>query len=494
MKRITDKIQIIILFVFGMVLFGCNNWLEEEIFSEKSPVNVYKTAQDADAAVIAVYNVFLEPTMFPVDLMNFTFMSSPHSLTYVPYRREFADYTYSIDNVSFDRFWASSYRAINRANAAIGRIPQIEMDETKKTELIAEAKVLRAYHYFNVVRLFRGVKLYLTESTGLGEIETETTPTSEVYNAIIQDLQEASAELPKLRAGNEKGRVTQGTAKFLLAKVYLTMSGKPLNDPSHLSEGKDLLTELIANRQEYGYGLESDFMSIFSLNNELNEEIVLAAQFTSKAPGYGTSIPYYMSPVFSKFANTAIGGEYDMGCSLEFYESYEDNDSRKQSWVWSYIERNTGETITFGAHPYPWGNEKTGVASAKYQDEDGGIGSADNDLPIYRFADAYLMLAEIENELNGPTLLAYNNLNVIRSRALASAFDPASGLSKDQFREIIYHERFLEFSCEFHEIFDIRRFGKVKESIEANYWAQRAGTVYREDFELYPVPLMDRQK
>ncbi len=491
MKKLTYQIPFIVL-ITSMFLLGCKKWLGEEIFSEKSPGNVYKSAQDADGAVISVYNVFLEPAMFPVDLMNFTFMSAPHSLTYVPYRREFADYTYSVDNVSFNRFWATSYRAINRANAAIGRIPNIEMDEQKKVELISEAKFLRAYHYFNLVRLYKGVKLYLTETLGLSEIDKPISTPSEVYSVIIQDLQEAANELPKLRGNSEKGRVTQGTAKFLLAKVYLTMSGKPVNDASQLEDAKVLLTDLIENRQEYGYDLEADFMSVFNLNNELNKEMVFVAQFTSKAPGYGSSIQYYMSPVFSKFANTAIGGEYDMGCSLEFYQTYGDNDVRKESWVWSYIDRNTGEEVTFGAHPYPWGDENAGLASAKYQDEDGGIGSGDNDLPIYRFADAYLMLSEIENELNGPTGLAYTYLNVIRNRAHADPFDENVGMSKEQFRDIIYHERFLELSCEFHEIFDIRRFGKVKESIEANYWAQKAGTAYREDFELYPIPLNDR--
>src|SRR5690606_6054390 len=110
---------------------------------------------------------------------------------------------------------------------------------------------------------------------------------------------------------------------------------------------------------------------------------------------------------------------------------------------------------------------------------------------IYRFSDVILMLAEIENELNGPTAAAFDYLNEVRERADATAYDPQAATTQAGFRELIYKERFWEFSFEFHEVFDIRRMGKVKEAIETGFETQLNGTVYNPKYELYPIPLAE---
>src|SRR5690606_33983181 len=214
-------------------------------------------------------------------------------------------------------YWAAVYDIINRANAAIDRIPAINMDENLKAQLIAEARWLRAYNYFNLVRLFGGIPLILKESSSLADAYPSRASIAEVYQAIIADLQEAATNLPASRGSAEKkGRVTAGTAKFLLAKVYLTMAGKPLKDNSHLQEAHALLVDLYTNKGRYGYNLLDNYADVFDLDNELNAEIVFAVQQSRVVVDQGTAMAHIWGPLRSPFGGT---GQHHGGCTQEFY-------------------------------------------------------------------------------------------------------------------------------------------------------------------------------
>src|SRR5690606_33976292 len=106
--------------------------------------NFYKTAGDADAAVIAIYNGLNRRPFHDTYFISLTFMPAPHTATRLPIRRRFANYTFDASEYqALGPYWAAVYDIINRANAAIDRIPAINMDENLKTRLIAEAKWLR---------------------------------------------------------------------------------------------------------------------------------------------------------------------------------------------------------------------------------------------------------------------------------------------------------------------------------------------------------------
>src|SRR5690349_20344171 len=119
--------------------------------------------------------------------------------------------------------WMQHYSAINKANVALEKIPAIEMKEDLKNRLLAEARFLRALYYFNLVRLYGDVPLLLTDQTVLpiDQLQVERTPKDQVYAQIVEDLIQ-SADLFKVGAAGEVGRATEGAAKALLSKVYLT--------------------------------------------------------------------------------------------------------------------------------------------------------------------------------------------------------------------------------------------------------------------------------
>src|SRR5438477_5322252 len=131
------------------------------------------------------------------------------------------DYTTQLnaDESFFRDTWDDFYRAINTANAVIGRAPVVDMDSTRKAQRVAEARFLRALYYFVLVQMYGPVTLTLQETES---VTTEATraPVDSVYDAIIADLRYAEANLDY--ASVDYGRVTKGAAQHLLAKVYLT--------------------------------------------------------------------------------------------------------------------------------------------------------------------------------------------------------------------------------------------------------------------------------
>src|SRR5690606_23997410 len=137
----------------------------------------------------------------------------------------------SPDNSYSQTYWVSHYRGIANANVALEKIPGIEMDEIRKTQLLGEVRFLRAYYYFNLIRLFGNIPL-LESSIDLTseDLYPQQASIESVYEVIVDDLK--TAENAGLPFKDEGGRVSTGAVKSLLANVYLTMAGYPLNKGS----------------------------------------------------------------------------------------------------------------------------------------------------------------------------------------------------------------------------------------------------------------------
>src|SRR5690606_816710 len=131
-------------------------------------------------------------------------------------------YYYTPNNTRvFTGFWGREYDAINRANLAIDRIPNIEMDEKQKNKLLGEARYLRAYIYFKLVQFFGEVPLVTSPTESSEGVDVPKAPVEDVYAQIIDDLNFASSNL-FAHDVTEKGRASSEAALGLLAKVYLT--------------------------------------------------------------------------------------------------------------------------------------------------------------------------------------------------------------------------------------------------------------------------------
>jgi hypothetical protein len=166
--------------------------------------------------------------------------------------------------------WNDYYRAINTTNAVIDRAADVPMAEATRAQRVAEARFLRAFYYFDLVRMFGDVPLQLAE-TKAPTTEATRDPTAKVYEAIVADLLAAEAALPETQG--QFGRATKGAARHLLAKVYLTRA-----QAGDLAEAAEYAQKVINSGQ---YALLPRYADVFDIKNERNLEVVWSIQFTA---------------------------------------------------------------------------------------------------------------------------------------------------------------------------------------------------------------------
>ena len=174
-----------------------------------------------------------------------------------------------------EAYWEANYHNIANCNTVLDNI-EVVSDSTLKIQLEGEAKFLRAYHYFNMVRLY-GPLFLVTERIGIDEANTmERSSVEDVYTQIESDLLDAADLLPTSYDDDEKGRATQWAAKTLLAKVYLTL------------EDYESAETLLEDVEDYsGHRLLDSYDDVFDINNELNDEIIFAVTYLKGGYGLG---------------------------------------------------------------------------------------------------------------------------------------------------------------------------------------------------------------
>ncbi len=483
------KLNIILIALFVFSFSGCS--LDEEAFSSYAPVSFYTSEKNIEAGVIASYHALNRIyNVYDYAMPRMTFLTAPHATTRIVAYLPFSNFTFTSADLQIRNMWRNVYQSINQASYMISLAPQIEMSDAKRDALVAEAKFIRTYNYFNLVRFFGDIPFSLDATTTDANALKEFKTVSEIYEALVSDFNdEVMAALPKVREGTEKGRATQAAAKVLAAKMYLTMAGHPLRNASYLEKAEKLLEDVCDGRAAYGLDLVANYVDIFGVENELNNEVIFALQSNSSIESSGTSISFTNAPLYSL---TGGGGQGIWVVREEFYDSFKSDDARKDIFVTSYVDARNGNVITWGKAPYTPAGIK-GLIPYKYQDPSATNAVADGsaDYIIFRLADAIMMLAEVRNELHGPTE-GVGPLNEVLDRA-GVPIDPdadENGVpwTKESLREFIFQERFKELCFEFHEFFDIQRFGKMEWAITTSPDCIAKGTTYKPSLEYFPIP------
>jgi hypothetical protein len=356
---------------------------------------------------------------------------------------------------------------VNRANAAVNRIPSISMDESLKNRLVGEAKFLRAFYYFYLVPWYGGVPLILTETQSLDAGKGITRASAdEVYAQIIRDLEDAEGSLPDRFTGADVGRATAGAAKGMLTQVYLTRK--------EYTRARDKAREIIDNAGKYGYGLWDTYADVFKVSNKNGKEAVFEIQFVGGGVGQGNGLITYMAPENSPVTGRGFGSFYP---TPELYNSYKPGDKRKELYISSYVN-NAGRTI----QTFPHFNKYVDPTASTFP-------QGNNNFPYLRYADILLMFAEAENEVSGPTPQALEAANPIRRRAYGlslnapSAMDFTASLGKNGFRQQIWEERRWEFAAEAQRWFDLVRTDRLVSVLSA-----KGKTSVQEKHRVFPIP------
>ncbi|WP_020597181.1 RagB/SusD family nutrient uptake outer membrane protein [Spirosoma panaciterrae] len=471
MKRLQ---QIFLLLLSFVLVDSCKSALEEKPLDFVTPDNFFKTADEAKAAVYSLYNTLINGNAYNVSLYFLADLPTPAMDGLVNVN------TVATDNFSYDAtlayldYYGGAYVGIQRANLILERVPAITMDKNLRDAYLGEARFMRALHYFNLVRLFGDVPLVTNPAVDLNvAVSNPRTDKQQIYQLILEDLQFAEKALPVDYPPSEVGRATRGAAKLQLARVYLTLKQFDLAR----AKSKEVIDLGV-------YKLMADYRDVFDPAKKNNAEHILSAQYKMFRVGA------WFESILSPSGTTGCGfAEGLAGVSQQFFDNYPSTYRKEISMMTSYVTTDN-KTISY-SRPFikkyiAWGKENVCF-------------SGDNNFPIMRYAEALLIFAEAENEVNGPTVAAYDAINQIRKRARTrpngtediAALPNLSGLSKDTFRQAVYREREMELCFEGHGFFDLVRTGRL---ISENKAAGRPNVSEKNLLFPFPLQAMDLNK
>lgn len=446
-----------------------------------SPGSFYQNDKQLQAAALAIYVPMRDV------LVNDYFASEMHAdnTHYQPspsvrgtaydYRESTADWNNNANNDYVNAVYIHCYTGISRANILIGRIPNAkDATDAGKGSAEGQAKFLRALYYFKLVRLFGGVPLHLTEVTKADEAFLPRSSAQQIYDQIIADAQDAIKLLPPPKMPVQTGEATKGAATVLLADVFVTLK--------RYAEAEILLNTLPA----MGYGLILDsYAKVFNPANKNGIESVFDVQYLAieGSTNQPNALPFQFLPRTTNTTkltgaanvNTTSSGGWNRP-GQDLIDAYEPNDKRlnlsigiaEGTYDGNYWLNVTDAKSVVGYLP-PAG--KVGQAYIKkYLYPSAVAGATSSNWPIYRYAEALLLLAEALNEQGKSPLIP---LNAVRSRA---GLGDISSSDKDALRDIIFRERRVELAFENKRFHDLQRNPKGLAIMEA--YAKKAKLTY----------------
>jgi len=365
---------------------------------------------------------------------------------------------------TFSDLWNGNYQAINRCNQALKFLPLLDKaDQSLRDRLTGEAKFMRAFTYFTLVRCFGGVPIVDHVPDGGSDADNAMLLTrktkEEVYAFIEQDLQDAIAALPdkSVYTGKDVGRASKGAAYALLAKVCLYQKKW-----QQVVDNCNMVT---------GYSLTPNFADIYKVSGENNQESIFEIQGLG---GQGKpGIQQYSQTQGARGAGGWGWGFNTPSQSLvDAYNAEGDTVRRDATIIFRgstlYDGREVPNTVE-----NPYYNYKA------YSSNFSGDDDSDANIRYLRYAEVLLMKAEAMNEL-GQTGAAIPFLNQVRNRA---NIGNTSASSQSAVRVAIWKERRLELAFEHDRWFDLIRTGQAESAMAAN-----GKTFVVGKNEVFPVP------
>ncbi|MFD2528820.1 RagB/SusD family nutrient uptake outer membrane protein [Polaribacter marinaquae] len=483
MKKLHIKYLAFFLFSSILITSCSDDFVDVESTAENSE-DYFNTEEDYQNALIGAYDM-LQSSYLNVllgEIASDNTLAGGESATDVVAIQEIDDMIHTSENQQLRDIWGWMFAGVNRANYILEFKDKI--DFSGKEEVIAQARFLRAYYYFELVKWFGDVPLVVDQRILFGDqFNVDRTPKAEVYAQIEQDLIFAANNLPYVQS--ETGRVTKGAAEALLGKAYLYQN--------KFTEAADVLDNLILNGPHSLVTDAATFMDLFENDNENSVESVFEVQYTeTQGAGFGC--------LQCSEGNVAVGfngvrgyegPEFTSGFSFnvplqDLVDAFEDGDMRKDITI---LDINAWATQT-GAE-FNTGFEHTGYFNKKYLPRKRGTDAqADRNLTnpnnyrAIRFADVLLMAAEAHNRkpsANDAKALEY--LNLVRQRAFGDMLHNISETGAN-LTAIIFNERRLELAGEGHRFFDLVRTGEAAANISGFQTGKN---------ELFPIPAIEIQ-
>lgn len=366
---------------------------------------------------------------------------------------------------SLQGFWTGQYQNINLCNQVLDNIPNITMDATLKSRYLAEAKFVRAYSYFRLVRAYGNVPLRLHVPKDASEYNVAQSDKTAVYAQIEKDLTEAAATLPTSYGATDLGRATKGAALGMLAKVSMY--------EKKWAEVLALTNQVMG----LGYDLFPDFEKGFRTQNENNIESVFEIQAELLVGNADAS-----NSQFSQVQGIAglMGWGFNTPSTV-LAAAFETGDPRRDATILFKGETTPQGDLVPTTAPNDRYNQKSYVpVSMRVSGYNEG---AQQNIRVLRFSDVLLMNAEAANEL-GNSAQALTSLNRVRKRARGTSTTILADVTttdKAALRTAIYKERQVELAMESDRYFDVIRQGRGLEVFGVKGWKANKN-------EVWPIP------
>ncbi len=411
---------------------------------------------------------------------NFNAISQNGNRDYYAINR-FQD-TSSTDEIEI--LWEDAYQQISYANMLLSRIDAVPFaDPALKEQYRSEARFLRSYAYFELMRIFGKVPLIDKPVSPEEAAKIPRTDLATLYNFITSEIEASVAGLKNVYDAANKGRITKSAAHAMLGRIYLTGSGYPLNNGSYAQKAKEHLFTVIQGEGQF-VTFAPNYADLFKSAND-NKYHIFEIQHISGGLSQGSYLPSYVSPNFGTAdpyynAQGSLYSPAELGVSQSLINAYEPGDLRLPLTIRTSFIAQNGQPDN--ANFFVKFREKGMVITNRY---DWPI-----NFPVIRYADVLLMYAEILNN-QGDTSVAVPYLNRIRQRA-GLAPVPAS-ISASDFTTALRKERRAEFAGEGVYWHDLVRWNtgvavinQAAAQLNYNY------TITTNDY-LYQVPLSQIQ-
>lgn len=460
-----------LLLLIGLSIIGCSD-LEEEPVGLLAPDGFFQTPRDIQTAANAAFGHMTHEDFWgrkmSLTLMLRGDMVAIGDPTTSARRIEHDIFNVPNDNGMIDGYWLRVYQMIAAANQAIAGAESVDVDESVKNPITAQAYFARAFAYFHLVRQFGDIP-YISEP--VTDVDTSgsisKTSASDVYANIIADLEFAKTWLPNTQAA--RSIPAKSAAQSYLALVHLTLGD--------YQKAYDEAKGVIDNEGVYKLGLQPNFQDLFdatkidgAFDGSGSQEPIFVLDFIGASNGDDGRDYQAALTGLRDDEQYGLGGGWSVGVpSLEVYNTWDGRDYRKA------VSLDTTGVFNGITQPFTVFKESgrgRGVNRphiAKYTRAIGnfatgnGRGSETNYM-MMRYAEVLLIAAEALNEISPASSEAEGYVNRVRARArnsngVTSGLFPedVSGLSQDDFRDMVLEERKWELAFEFKRWYDIAR-------------------------------------
>ncbi len=503
MKKYIIKV---ILTGFCLGTLACTN-LDEEVFSQVTNDNFFKTEEEFVSALGAAYSNL---TSYMGNGNMFSLQEVTSDEIVVPTRgadwddggnwRRLHRHTYTAEDDRIRDGWGFCFSGISTCNRLIDQFEELANPDTDP--FIAELKVLRGLYYYWLLDTYGKVPIV----TGFADADPAPASNTrqEVYDFVVKEVTENLSKLSDKSGLETYGRINQFAAHAILAKVYLNAevyTGTP--------QWENALTSIQAITQSGKFSLTPDYFENFNEENSGSTEFILAIPY-DEVFFKGFNTPMMTLHYGNQNTYNLTAQPWNGFCSMEeFYNSYEEDDLRRGIPADSKTRGNflagqqfkaNGEPITDsgyekgdpnnpdspndpdGENVYytpeinelgPFALRQSGVRIGKFEFANGATDNLSNDFAIFRYSDFVLMEAEVLMRLNRASE-GLPLVNLIRERAGVDAFEELTP-------ENMLEERGREMFAEVYRRQDLIRFGKYNEA----WWEKPASD---DHVNVFPVP------